>query len=570
MLPHLAQAPQMWEYSLRALGPNEVTLGVPAAMLREATQLHRENRVPEAIRAYQGILAQWPQLAECWFNLALLQRQARRLDEALYSYQKALDAGVARPEEVHVNRAVIYSDYLNQPEAAERELAQALAINPAHTPALLNLANLKEDLGLRADALALYARILAQEPDCLEALARYANLQPPGVPDAALAAKLTAALAIPGASNAERASLGFALGRLLDAAGEYPAAFAAIQAANRASRASAEPHAASYDPERHHQFIDRLIALSTAAAGTAGGSSAHPLSPHLPPSTTPPPSALPQHRTATPPSLLPQASLKSFPYSTPQASGTPVSSGQSQTVPVFICGMFRSGSTLTEQLLSGFPGVAAGGELDFLPRLVDADLQPYPESLATLSAPRLAQFAAAYRAGLSRIASNAAMVLDKRPDNFLHIGLIKRLFPDARIVHTTRNPLDNCLSIFFLHLDQRMSYALDLKHIAHYYREYRRLMSHWRAQYPGDILDFDYDDLVRDPAPALERLCGFLGLDWQGQVPQVPSAGGTGRSVKTASVWQVREPLYRSSSGRARHYESELAELRDYLSDLPA
>ena len=132
-------------------------------------------------------------------------------------------------------------------------------------------------------------------------------------------------------------------------------------------------------------------------------------------------------------------------------------------------------------------------------------------------------------------------------------------------MHTIRNPLDNCLSIYFLHLDQQMSYALDLKDIGHYFTEYRRLMAHWKAEFGADIFDFDYDALVSEPEAALQRLYAFLGLEWGGHVPQTAAAGG---AIKTASAWQVREPLYRSSSGRARHYAGGLQELRDYLADL--
>jgi len=166
---------------------------------------------------------------------------------------------------------------------------------------------------------------------------------------------------------------------------------------------------------------------------------------------------------------------------------------------------------------------------------------------------------------LARGSADAVYVIDKRPDNFLYIGLIKSLFPEAKIVHTTRNPLDTCLSIYFLHLDQQMSYAVDLMDIGHYFREYRRLMAHWKTEFAADIFDFDYDALVSEPLPALQRLCAFLGLEWGDRIPQ---AAPTGRAIKTASVWQAREPLYRSSSGRARHYAGELEELRDYLADL--
>ena len=239
--------------------------------------------------------------------------------------------------------------------------------------------------------------------------------------------------------------------------------------------------------------------------------------------------------------------------------------GAGRPPPIFICGMFRSGSTLTEQLLSSHPGVTSGGELDFLPRHVAGELAPFPESMASISPEHIASLATRYLKELAHLFPGAAHVTDKRPDNFLYIGLIKSLFPDAKIVHTTRDPLDNCLSIFFLHLDQRVSYAFDLMDIGHYFREYHRLMAHWKRLFGADIFDFNYDTFVREPQPTAARLFEFLGLGWDDRYLAFPQSG---RAVKTASVWQVREPLYSRSSGRARHYAQQLAGLRGYLSDL--
>ena len=227
--------------------------------------------------------------------------------------------------------------------------------------------------------------------------------------------------------------------------------------------------------------------------------------------------------------------------------------------------MFRSGSTLCEQLLAACPGVAAGGERDFLPRHVASELQPFPESMASISLGSLDSLARRYLDELARLFPAAAYVTDKRPDNFLYIGLIKSLFPHARIVHTTRDPLDNCLSIFFLHLDHRMSYALDLMDIGHHFRQYYRLMAHWKRLFGADIFDFSYDAFVREPGPTAARLFEFLGLPWEDRYLASPPSAA---AIKTASVWQVREPLYRRSSGRARHYARHLVALRDYLADL--
>ncbi len=481
--------------------------------------LQRLGRVPEAVEAYQRILQRWPHLADCWFNLAVLQRTRRHFPEALASYQRALDAGIACPEEVHLNRGVIYADYLRQDAAAERELQEALALNPSYVPALLNLANLNEDLGRRAESSSLYERILSIEPRCLEALARYANLQPASSAAEGLIGRLQAALRGP-ASPAERASLGFALGRLLDAQGQYPAAFDAYTAANAASRAGAPPGTATYDRKAHEELIDRLIRSFPVPTATV-------------------------------------RSLDSVP-------GTASNTRFPQ--PIFICGLFRSGSTLTEQLLAGHPGVVAGGELDLLPRLAAA-VPGFPDSLTSLTPVQLATLADRYRRELQKLFPGAAYVTDKRLDNFLLIGLIKRVFPEARIVHTTRNPLDNCLSIYFLHLDHSMSYAFDLLDTGHYFREYRRLMSHWERCFGADMIELNYDAFVREPAAQGARLFEFLGLHWEDRYLSA-AADSRGRAVRTASVWQVREPIYTSSSGRAAHYRPQLAGLREYLSDL--
>jgi tetratricopeptide (TPR) repeat protein len=482
-------------------------LGNLPAELHNAAALERAGRFAEAEAAYQRVLARWPDLPDTWYNLALLQRRLGRYDAALASYQQALDRGVSEPEEVHLNRGVIYSDYLRQDAAAERELQAALALNPRYVPALLNLANLREDFGRRGEAVALYEKVLAIDPRCYTALARYAGLQKITAADDPVIARLRSAIADAGTSAADRAELGLALGKALDSSGAWDAAFAAYAAANRASRQTAAPSTGVYDRRAHERFIDELIAT--------------------------------------------------FRQNQPTAPRTAQSAR-----PLFICGMFRSGSTLAEQILAAHSRVATGGELAFLPALVAKELAPFPATIATLSPARLEGLAARYLDMLARLFPQGDRVTDKRPDNFLYIGLIKRLFPDAKIVHTARNPLDNCLSIYFLHLHHGMSYALDLDDIGHYYIQYRRLMAHWRALYGADILDLDYDALVREPRQVIERLTAFCGLEWEEGCLSFEQAA---RAVKTASVWQVRQPLYQRSSGRWRNYAAQLASLEASL-----
>ena len=480
------------------------------ALVADAQRLQRSNQVGEAVAAYQRVLTQWPQDANSWYNLGLLFRSTGQFDEALVCYQSAIDLGIANPEQVYLNRGVIYSDYLRRYAEAERELLAALAANPEFVPALLNLANIHEDRGARAAALELYDRALQLDPANPLALARLASMQSATDIDAALLERLREAMARPGAGAGERALLGFALGRARDATGAYDQAFEAYAQANEAVRADALRHGLRYDRLGQEQIIDRMIRLGRPAPG----------------------------RTAP----LMRAGPK----------------------PIFVCGMFRSGSTLAEQLLSQYPGVAAGGELATLPALVANELQPYPESLASLTTANLGRLAQQYQHAVAAMFPDSARITDKRIENFLHLGLIKALFPDARIVHTTRDPLDNCLAVYFLHLDPAISYATDLLDIGHYYRQYARLMAHWRAEFGDDIVELNYDRYVREPHAVAEPVFAALGLDWNPRYIDQRSA----QPVRTASVWQVRDPLYRHSSGRWHHYQTQLAPLREYLADL--
>jgi tetratricopeptide (TPR) repeat protein len=472
-----------------------VTSETARALLSQASALRRAGRVAEAIIAYEQLLALDPGLPDSWYNLGWLQRQARNFEGALSSYAQALARSVSTPEEVHLNRAVILSDHLSRFDEAREELERALEINPVYVPALLNLGNLAEDRGDRAGARAAYQRALDGEPSNCLVLARFAGVSDP---DEGLADRLRAAIDSPDVEAADRAALGFALGRLLDAAGDYDEAFVAYTDANRASRDA--PGFQDYDPVTHEQFVDRLIATFDK-----------------------PVTATAQSREAP---------------------------------PLFICGMFRSGSTLVERMLAAHDKIVAGGELDLIPSIVES-LVPYPEAARDPEA--VAHASSVYVESLSSIRAAGKMVTDKRPDNFLHIGLIKAMFPDARIIHTRRNPLDNILSLYFLHLDPGMAYALDIEDAAHWYGQYQRLMDHWKSLYGADMFDVEYDNLVENPQPVAEALLAFCGLDWDERCLSPHRVPG---SVRTASVWQVREPLHQRSSGRWRHYRAQLGELR--------
>lgn len=487
-------------------------------LLLQARGLQRQGHRTEAIETLREWLKANPDNGEVWYELGYLLKHEGLYEEALEAFGQALMHGAARPEEVHLNRGVLYADHFRRDALAERELHAALAIAPDYVPALLNLGNLHEERGERDQALSCYERVLggsqAADPEHnqlrFEGLARSAQLRPATSLDDPLLERLRqAAEAQP--NKVVRADLLFALGQSYDRLGSYDLAFESFAKANRWLLRYAGRR---YDHDASSRLTDALI------------------------------SAFPS---GTPDDLEKEAA-----ESTPE--------------PLFICGMFRSGSTLIEQVLASHPQITAGGELNYLRRLASVQLAPFPQSMAVPDPERDASLAAGYRTHLTKLFPEGilgAYITDKRPDNFLLIGLIKRLFPRARIIHTQRHPLDVGLSVFSHHLQPQVAaYSCDLADIGHYYGQYQRLMAHWKDLHGDSIIDFDYDTFVRDPEPAVRRLLDFLGLPWHQGCLDFHRRRST---VKTASYWQIRQPLHTAASGRWRHYSRHLAPMLQEL-----
>ena len=154
-------------------------------------------------------------------------------------------------------------------------------------------------------------------------------------------------------------------------------------------------------------------------------------------------------------------------------------------------------------------------------------------------------------------------VIDKRPDNWRYMGLLHGLFPEAKFVVMHREPLDTCLSIFFQQLDaEQLPYSTDLGDIAHHLRGCRQLLQHWRTLFPNRILDVQYEELVGKPERTLKNVCAFLDLAWDQRMLDFASQPDR---VRTASVWQVREPVHVRSVGRWRHYHNHLRDVVEVL-----
>ena len=227
-----------------------------------------------------------------------------------------------------------------------------------------------------------------------------------------------------------------------------------------------------------------------------------------------------------------------------------------EDTPLFIVGMYRSGTTLAEQILSSHPGICAGGELTvFSPTELDIDM-----ATGTFDGDRTRAAIARYLAALHRIGPSAARVTDKLPTNFFRLGAIHALLPNARIIHCQRDPIDTCLSIYTNFFSSRVPYAARKEDLVFVYRQYLRMMDHWREVLPESaMLDVQYESLVADREMQTRRMIAFVGLEWD-DLCLAPERNK--RAISTASAWQARQPVYATSLERWRRYEPWIGELR--------
>jgi tetratricopeptide (TPR) repeat protein len=465
------------------------------SIIRQADAALNAGDMSTAVSGYRRVLRIDNSLADVWFNLGYALRIQRKFPEALDCYSHALDHKVQRPEEAHLNRAAIFTEQLSAYDKARTELDAALEKNPFFVVGWLNLGLLHEDIGEIAEARHAYERALQIAPQSGRALSRLAAIATFENKVSTEVGRLEAALRLPSLAPNDAVDIAFGLANLYDAKGQHEQAFALAASANQAQHRFL-PETSRYDPVAHEKLIDSICNM-----------------------TLPPP--------------LLKANKRSEPK-------------------VFICGLFRSGSTLAEQLLARHSDTVAGGEHDFIPEIVRGNLQPYPEKLTTATRAELESLRLDY---MSRLAANghvSGQVTDKRCDNFLHIGFIKTLFPHAKIVHSYRAPLDNAVSLFFQHFSEDINYSMDLGHLGHWLAQYRKIMTHWKSLYGTDIHDFSYDATVHSPEAEVRAMVEHCGLAWREGSPS------TNNVVKTASAWQVRQALHQRSSGRWRNYQHDL------------
>lgn len=250
----------------------------------------------------------------------------------------------------------------------------------------------------------------------------------------------------------------------------------------------------------------------------------------------------------------------------------PASSNQQKT-PIFILGMPRSGTSLIEQILASHNEVSGAGELPYITDIANqinpncGGISGYPGAIENINNQFLNKQSKKYINLLGKHGGKSNYITDKMPHNFLYIGLIKMLFPNSKIIHCLRDPLDICLSIYFHNFNSNHPYSDKLENLGHYYNLYRELMSHWNDYTGDDIFEISYEALLSEPEPRVREMLNFLDIEWQDNCMKFYE---NKRTVSTPSYTQVRQPLYKSSMKRWMNYENNIAQLKksiceDYL-----
>ena len=525
---------------------------------------------PEAQRDFSKAIALAPNYAEAFGNRGNVLREQGRIAEAIADQKKAIALNPNIPE-LHNNLGLACKD-ASQWDAALACFDKALSLRPPYLDALVNRANTLKAMNRLEEAVAGYHNVLRLKPDHAEALANRGDAlrdlrrldDAAASYRAAIAVKPDHAAAWCGLAQAEAES-----GRLREAEENYrqahrlaPGAVAPLYGIAQAVKFdSGDPLIPKFREllAREDLTVDDRARLHHAYAKVCND--------------------LRQHDDAFENFLQGKKLLKS---SFDPARHAAAYAGMKQLFtrdffaaragfgledarPVFVVGMPRSGTTLVEQVLASHHGIVGLGELPHMARISDAiggglsSGEGYLASLSQLDAPGAARFADEYLGAYRGCPPEALRIIDKLPHNFERLGLIALLFPRARIIHCRRDPLDTCVSIFMQSYIGTHEYAYDLGTLGRYYREYEGLMAHWREVLPLPIFECAYEDMVRNFEPTTRAMLDVLGLDWD---PACLDYHQRGSAVSTASLWQVRQPLYGTSLERWRRYEPHLGPLK--------
>jgi tetratricopeptide (TPR) repeat protein len=504
---HLADAfskLQRWQEAIKAYQQVLIIqVDDVGTMIKLGQAFTKAKFIPESIEMYEQALTLLPDNALVNRRLGASLLIMGQVKKAIACFEQALSL---RPDyyAVQIDLALALRQ-LGRAEEALNPLQEAIGLKPDDDEAHISLALTHKQLGQTELAIDRLEQFLAIRPACGRAYYHISMIKPeqvliPVVEKLVSDHKLT---------NDDAIYCHFALGNFLDSGKYFDQAFKHYLLANRMQRETF-----TYNARENKQYVDSLIKV----------------------------------------------------YSKGFFQGKHQFGSVSQ-LPVFIVGIPRSGTTLIEQILSSHALIHGAGEIRACPAINYSIAQqlkhakPDPECMTLIDRKMAEECSVQYLQELTFHCPDAERITDKEPGNFFRIGLIKTLFPDARIIHCQRNPLDNCISVFF-HYFKAFQCSFELTELGQFYLDYERLMTHWQKLFPGEIFTVRYEELVEDQERVSKRLIDYLGLEWDENCLDFYN---NKRNVMTPSNIQVRQPMYKNAIGRWKPYEKHLQPLIDVL-----
>ena len=482
----------------------EIDPGYAKAHSNLGTALSELGRQDDAVVHFRKAVDIRPDYAEAHNNLGTALKKLGRSEDAVTHYRKSIDI---RPDnaDAHSNLGTTLSE-LGRQDDAVAQFRKAIEIDPDHAKAHSNLGTALSELGRLDEGVAHYRKAIEINPEFAEAYRHltFSKTYSKYDDDIRVMEEIFAQPDIP---DEQRMHLAFGLGKSFEDLQQYEKAFEFFAEGNAIKRKSF-----NFEIEKWDTYFKKL-----------------------------------------------KATLDSSLFRRHQGVGC------ADETPIFILGMPRSGTTLIEQILASHREVHAAGELVTLSKTIEAsfDERTYPKDILHVDGDVFERLGGEYIHQVREKSKEATFITDKMPHNFIHVGMIKLMLPNAKIIHCKRCPKDTCLSIFktyFANVDH--TYAYDQNELGQYYNLYLELMEHWQSVLPGFIHEIQYEDVVSDQEAQTRALLAHCDLEWD---DACLSFHKTDRPIKTASAAQVRQPIYKGSVQSWKRYETQLAPLLEAL-----
>jgi tetratricopeptide (TPR) repeat protein len=469
--------------------------------------LSKRGQFNDAINSYKKAINLKPDFIDAYISLGVILNKLRQHKDAIDLFKKALTIDNNNAL-LHYNLAdTLYES--NQIQEAINYFKLSLTFDPNNAFIHNRLGLAFNTTGEFENASKHYEQALALKPNYVDPLYNLVIIEP----KQEYISLIKEHLNNPETSENDKIAYHYALGVIFEKSMSYDETFNHYSIANSLKRKTI-----SYQPENTSAYIDKLLKV----------------------------------------------------YSKDYFQKKSLELGSNSELPVFIIGMPRSGTTLVEHIISSHPQIYGAGELEmirFIEKIITkhfTQINSYPECITLCDQSTLSTYTAMYIEELKSLSSDSIRITDKMPSNFLRVGLIKTLFPKARVIHCRRSAMDVCLSIYLNYFVHGNKYSFELTEIGKYYLDYERLMKHWLELFPSDIFEVQYEELVKDQENNSKRLIEFLGLGWDEQCNKFHE---NIRQVKTASNTQVRQPIYTNSISRWKNYEKHLEPLKEILKD---